>query len=77
MKKLYDAIGENAVNKATPKLLLKGGIGGSIATASLIGLVYVGSKGYKALKKRKEAKQAEPALQKELEKAIEDIKEEE
>lgn len=59
---LYNSIGETAVSKATPKLLL---VGGLIATG-LISIVHFGNKGIKFIKERKRKIENEPALKKEF-----------
>lgn len=59
---LYKSIGDTAVSKATPKLLL---VGGLIATG-LISIVHFGNKGINFIKERKRKIENEPALKKEF-----------
>ena len=64
---LYNSIGDTAVSKAAPKLLLKGGFIG----AGIAGIVYVSYKGVCFLKDRKKKIENEPDLKKEFVEAIE------
>ena len=48
------SVGDTAVFKAVPKILLKGGVIGSAITAIVVGLSYLGYKGYHFLKDRKQ-----------------------
>ena len=61
---LYKRIGDTAVSKATPKLLL---IGGAIG----FGIYHFGKKGIGFIKGRKQKIENEPALKKEFAEAIE------
>ena len=56
---LYKAIGDNAVNQATPGLLIKGGLGGAAVMAGLGFVAYIGNKLYK---NRKNAINEEPII---------------
>lgn len=60
METLYKSIGDTAVSKAAPKLLLKG----SLAGVGLCGIVYIGHKLSCLLKERKQRIENEPALKK-------------
>lgn len=71
---LYKSIGDTAVAKATPTILKKGGIIGASLLAGVIGLAYVGYKGYRFLKNRKQKIENESALKKEFIEAVEAIK---
>lgn len=65
---LYKSIGDTAVSKATPKLLVTGGVIG----ASLVGIVvYAGYKGSCFMKDRKQKIENEPGLKKEFVNTIE------
>ena len=68
---LFKNIGDTAVIKATPKILLKGVVIGSAITVGVIGFSYLGYKGYRLLKVRKQKIENEPALKKELFEVIE------
>jgi hypothetical protein len=67
LEKLYKNIGDTAVAKAAPRLLLTGG---AIA-AGLYGIAQIGKKGIQFMKDRKEKIINEPALKEEFAKAVE------
>lgn len=64
---LYKSVGDTAVSKATPELLLNGGVIG----VSLLGIVYFGYKGICFMKDRKQKIENEPGLKKEFVETIE------
>lgn len=68
---LYQQIGDTAIAKAAPKLLVKGGAMGAGAVLVAFGTAYGGNKLYKFFKDRKEKLEKEPALKKEFFEAIE------
>lgn len=67
METLYKSVGDTAVSKAAPKLLLKGGLIGVV----LCGIAYFGHKGSCFMKDRKQKIENEPALKKVFIEAIE------
>lgn len=71
---LYKNIGDTAVAKATPKLLLKGGWIGASITAGILGVTYGLYKWNCFLKDRRNKIENEPALKQEFADAIEAIK---
>lgn len=62
LETLYKSVGDTAVSKATPRLLLKGGVIG----ASLVGISFVGYKGICFMRDRKQRIENEPILKKEF-----------
>lgn len=66
-EKLYKLIGDTAVSKETPKLLLKGGA----LFATLSGIAYLGYKGFCFMKERKQKLENEYALKNEFIETIE------
>lgn len=71
LESLYKNVGETAVAKAAPKLLLKGCLIGMGITVGIFGAAYGGYKGYCLLKDRKQKIKNEPALKKEFSEALE------
>ena len=63
---VYNNIVKTAVAKATPKLLLKGGIGGGL----IVGLLWGGREVYQFMKNRKELIENEAELKKKFKKLI-------
>ena len=61
---LYKDIGDTAVAKAAPKLLLEGALIGASILAGILGVAYGGYKGYCFLKDRMQKIKNEPALKK-------------
>ena len=69
-EKLFKYIGDTAVAKESPKLMIKGGfIGGAIVLVGG-GIIWVGKKGYNYLKDRRTKIENEPLLREELDKMI-------
>ena len=66
LETLYKSVGDTAVSKATPKLLLKGGGIG----VGVVFLICVGYKGVCFIKDRKKKMENEPSLKKEFLEAI-------
>lgn len=67
LETLYKRIGDTAVSKAAPKLLLKGGVIG----AGLVSVAYAGYRSICSIKVRKQKIQNEPLLKKEFVETIE------
>ena len=66
---LYKAIGDNAIAKAAPSLLVKGGLVGGAVVAGLSLTAYVANKLYK---NKKKAIQEEPTLKAAFEEMVDD-----
>lgn len=60
---LYKTVGDTAVSKATPMLLLKGGVVGVGLVSSML---LIGYKSIRFMKERKQKIENEPALKKEF-----------
>lgn len=67
---LYKMIGDAAVAKESPKLLLKGGLIGGAVVGAIGGTIWAGKKGLAYLKARKAKIESEPLLKEEFDKMI-------
>lgn len=66
LERLYKKVGDTAVSKATPKLLLKGGVMGVGGVGLVSTMLFIGYKGVQFMKERKQKIENEPTLKKEF-----------